>query len=95
MLADYVRQKILVAAVEAGVPTVTALLRRADEDRSGSLSYREFYKTLRVSLQLTAAAVTDDAIRKTFEFVDKTGDGDGPRGEMHVLCAPRRSRACS
>ena len=47
------------AAVAKGVPTINDLLKRADEDKSGALSYKEFYTTLRKLLQLTAAAVTD------------------------------------
>jgi len=74
-LAQHVRQKVLVAAVARGVPTINDLLKRADEDKSGALSYKEFYTTLRKLLQLTAAAVTDDAVRQTFKVIDKTGDG--------------------
>ena len=70
-LAQHVRQKVLVAAVARGVPTINDLLKRADEDKSGALSYKEFYTTLRKLLQLTAAAVTDDAVRQTFKVIDK------------------------
>ena len=81
-MAEHVRQKLLVAAVEAKVPTIGALLRKADEDGSGSLTYKEFYTTLRKLLQLTAAAVTDDAIRVSFKAIDKTGDGTLSRHEF-------------
>ncbi len=39
-LAQHVRQKVLVAAVARGVPTINDLLKRADEDKSGALSYK-------------------------------------------------------
>ncbi|CAH0368666.1 unnamed protein product [Pelagomonas calceolata] len=81
-LAQHVRQKVLVAAVARGVPTINDLLKRADEDKSGALSYKEFYTTLRKLLQLTAAAVTDDAVRQTFKVIDKTGDGALSREEF-------------
>ena len=81
-LAKHVRQKVLVAAVERRVPTIHALLQRADEDASGSLSYKEFYTTLRKLLQLSAAAVTDDAVRATFKVIDKSGDGSLSRAEF-------------
>ncbi len=81
-LAQHVRQKVLVAAVARGVPTINDLLKRADEDKSGALSYKEFYPTLTKLLQLTAAAVTEDAVRQTFKVIDKTGDGALSREEF-------------
>ena len=46
------------------------------------LSYKEFYLTLRKLLQLSAASVTDDAIRTAFKVVDRTGDGALSREEF-------------
>ena len=92
-MAEHVRQKLLVAAVEAKVPTIGALLRKADEDGSGSLTYKEFYTTLRKLLQLTAAAVTDDAIRVSFKAIDKTGDGTLSRHEFASYLRGKRKKA--
>ena len=74
-LAQHVRQKVLVAAVARGVPTINDLLKRADEDKSGALSYKEFYTTLRKLLQLTAAAVTDDAVRQLEVILEERRSG--------------------
>jgi len=81
--AEYVRQKVLFAAVERkSTITVGDLLRSADADASGSLSYREFHSTLRRSLQLPSAVVGDAAIKTAFAVIDTSGDGELSREEF-------------
>ena len=82
-LAQHVRQKVLVAAVARGVPTINDLLKRADEDKSGALSYKEFYTTLRKLLQLTAAAVLaapSEYHNQRLEFLGDAVNAAFPRG---------------
>jgi len=80
--ALHVRQKIIWCALEDGGLETMADVVRAIEPASPTVTYRQFFVALRKTLHLTAAAVTDDAVRTTFKTLDTFGDGAISRDEF-------------